>query len=579
MTDGVTHDPDRIALLCDFDDPAAQLIAASLRPAEVVPVETVPDGGFEHLVILSQTLFLVHADKLADLNARISLIVRRRTGVMSYEEWAEQIALTQNSLELLAGELGDTEVALYGLSDLAVSHVDAAGLNPIALWPQSAEVLARPAQAEVDAARAVVTIKGSGAPSLKADAINWAALARRAQLQTTSEAAEDFQDIVAIANHLPLVEEDAAAPTYIIVVPNGVGLGHLTRMLAVARRLGERARLIFWCYSRAALIIKQAGFAVIARQTAHHLGIDGDAWRQWETLEFAHLLRHSGATRVIFDGSTVDAFITRAMREPGLDQVSLVWIRRAMWQEGSNANVIEASQFCDLIIEPGDLAAKADRGPTTYFVPEHRGFSKLVKVDPVTLLSPEDMRTRREARKHLGLKRGTYCLVNLGADHFVDRTVLSTQIAELAQANRVTLVWAQSPLAEVPVDAKLPGEVLRQFPLARDFAAFDGIISAAGYNSFQELMMMYEGPVLFAPTVHARLDDQPARAGYAVSQGWAEALDTGQNGAAQYQTLSDFIRGLGGRSTPSARPEFQSGVALICDVITGSSASGGPGDG
>lgn len=571
----MTDEMGRIALLCDLDDPAAQLIAASLRPADVIPVESVPGAGFDHCVVMSQTLFLVHAAKLRDLGAQVSLIVRRRTGEMSYEEWAEQIALTRDTLE----QFDTQEITLYGLTDRAVSHVDAAGLHPIALWPQSTVELERTDRATVDSNWKTVTLQGGRARSLKADALNWAALARQTQLQVSADAVEDLQDIVLLSNHLPLGIEAQELPTYIIVVPNGVGLGHLTRMLGIARQLGQGARLVFWCFSRAAVVIQQAGFQVFVRQNALHLGVEGNAWRAWETQEFAHLLRLSRATRVIYDGSTIDAFITNAMREPGLDRVSLVWIRRAMWQEGSDASVIEASQFCDMVIEPGDLAAQADKGPTTHFVPQHRGFSKLVKVRPVTLLSREDLRTRREARKHLGLKRGTYCLVNLGADHFVDRTVLSTQISELADAHGVQLVWAQSPLAEVPVDSKLSGQVLRQFPLALDFAAFDGVISAAGYNSFQELMMLYDGPVLFSPTVHARLDDQSARARFAGQRGWADVLDAGQPGAAQYQSLNVFMQGLRRGSKRVERPSFQSGVPEICAMIHGHATSGRVDDG
>ncbi|MFY0666057.1 MAG: hypothetical protein JXQ97_15645 [Natronospirillum sp.] len=560
----------RIALLCDFDDPAAQLLAAELRPADVVPVLDVPEEGFDHLIILSQTLFLLHASKLGGISAKISVVLRRRSAAETHLEWAEGLEIAAQTLVLMT----ETSVALYALSERAASHTGAAGLAGILLWPQQDSDCPRIDRAVVDVEKSVITLDGVAARSMKIDALNWAALARRAQLTISGGSSEDMRDVLAFSNRASLDRGEEAIPTYVIVVPNGVGLGHLTRMLAIARGLGRSARLIFWCFSRAALVIKQAGYPVFVRQTASHLGIDGEDWRAWETQEFADLLRQCGARKVIYDGSTIDAFITRAIRQPGLDQVDLIWMRRAMWQEGSDASVIEGAQFCDAIVEPGDLAAEADKGPTTHFVPQHRGFSRLVKAGPVTLMQPDDQRTRRAARKHLGLGRGFYCLINLGADHFVDRTILTAQIAEIAAKHQVQLVWAQSPLAAPTPELDQSGTALRQYPLARDYAAFDGVVSAAGYNSFHELMMLYAGPVLFAPTRHARLDDQPARAGYANSRGWADVLDSGSSAAGQFRTLDNFFAEVRNRSGAHTRSSFQSGISEICQVISAPALTG-----
>ena len=56
------------------------------------------------------------------------------------------------------------------------------------------------------------------------------------------------------------------------------------------------------------------------------------------------------------------------------------------------------------------------------------------------------------------------------------------------------------------------------FPNARHFRAFDFAISAAGYNSFHELL--HHGvPTIFVPNDNQQVDDQRARAAWAESRG------------------------------------------------------------
>jgi UDP-N-acetylglucosamine:LPS N-acetylglucosamine transferase len=61
---------------------------------------------------------------------------------------------------------------------------------------------------------------------------------------------------------------------------------------------------------------------------------------------------------------------------------------------------------------------------------------------------------------------------------------------------------------------------LRTYPLSRYFNAFDGAISAAGYNSFHELIA-YSLPAIFIPNEHPTMDDQLMRAQFAQRHGLA----------------------------------------------------------
>jgi UDP:flavonoid glycosyltransferase YjiC (YdhE family) len=71
---------------------------------------------------------------------------------------------------------------------------------------------------------------------------------------------------------------------------------------------------------------------------------------------------------------------------------------------------------------------------------------------------------------------------------------------------------------------------LSAFPNARYFHAFDFAVSAAGYNSFHELL--HHGlPCIFLPNDNQKVDDQRARAAFAERQGAGVCVPRGAESA------------------------------------------------
>ena len=236
-----------------------------------------------------------------------------------------------------------------------------------------------------------------------------------------------------------------------------------------------------------------------------------------------------------------------------------------MLRPETDVRLLETEQFVDLILEPGDLAVEMDKGPTRTRTARNRGFSRKIVSKPITLKPFLPTYSRREAKRSLGLGWRRHCLVSLGGA-FGDWDLLKRLIVENARKYNVGLIWAQSPLAPPPGDTD-PDTVIKQFyPLSRYMKAFDGMITASGYNSYHELMMGYDGPVLLAPTNNVRLDDQEARATWAGQQGWAQVV-LAHRLENQEQVIESFMQQVRNRAKVTDRPKVESDADMLAREI------------
>jgi len=403
---------------------------------------------------------------------------------------------------------------------------------------------------------------------------NWVRLRRLADLRAADPDDIDMHDLTKFARgeHDVKVSIRAERMCILCVVPNGVGLGHITRMIAISKAIQDEidARIVFWSFSRAAEILIAAGYEVFLRQNVMHLAAHPPDWRLWETKEFASVIRKLEPSVVCYDGGTFDMFIIDALRSVGCGRCGVAWIRRGMLHQEADAQMLEAEQYCDVVVEPGDLAVEMDMGPTRMRKAQKRGFSERIVAPPVTLKPYLSSYSRSVARRKLGLGFGRCCLVSLGGA-FGNWDILRQEIIDQAAEQRVKLIWAQSPLAGSSKDDLAGATIRRFYPLSRYMAAFDGMISAAGYNSYHELILGYDGPVLFTPTNNVRLDDQSARASYAGQQGWAwvvhaDAIEDQAHVIAEFMATVRKGRYLASRPSPvQGAPEIAKKIVSVAD--------------
>ncbi|MPV50712.1 UDP-N-acetylglucosamine--LPS N-acetylglucosamine transferase [Pseudactinotalea sp. HY160] len=295
---------------------------------------------------------------------------------------------------------------------------------------------------------------------------------------------------------------------------NGAGMGHLTRLFSYARRLDGVAKPHILSLSQAVPVADRLGYPYEYLPSSGALQVPAGRWKPLFIERVTETIARIRPSVVVFDGTWPYRGIEQIREaEPG---PRWLWSRRGMWRHGMNLAQLDKSAWFDAVFEPGDLAAAYDQG-VTVGAQSHR-------VSPVTLLDPSDLLDRASARAALGLpESGPLGLISLGAGNINDT---SSDIGVAAQALVRNGVGVCVTLPDIAVTSpELSGHVhvVRDYPLSRCYRAFDVVVSAAGYNSFHELLR-FGVPALFIPNRQTSLDDQAARARFAADSRWAFEL-------------------------------------------------------
>ena len=307
-------------------------------------------------------------------------------------------------------------------------------------------------------------------------------------------------------------------PVVLLCTSNGVGLGHLARMMAVARALEAQVRPVIFTLSAAVAVPVAQGFEVEHLPSAGHAGLSAGPWQRLLEDRVDHLIRQLRPGVVMFDGVHPYPGLLNALSSHRR-RITRVWQRRAMWRPGIGAESLAAERFFDAVIEPGEYAQAADTGLT---VPR-RSSAVVHTVAPI--IYDAGHLDRATACDELGLDPAAKnVLVQLGAGAINDVSSLTGAVMNALAPRAVLPVIARSELSAPDPTADGDAHVIRRFPLSRWFAAFDGAVLAAGYNSFHEALAL-RLPTVFVPNLATRTDDQDARSRHAARQGWAWRWD------------------------------------------------------
>lgn len=314
---------------------------------------------------------------------------------------------------------------------------------------------------------------------------------------------------------------------YVFLAINGAGLGHLTRALGIAKQLAAidpKSEIIFFTTSIGVSLVNREGFKCFHIPPAD-LVKERVSARQWNKLfeqNLSAVIKLYRPTYLVFDGTIPYLGLRRVMVK--YNHLVSVWIKRGLYKNyGLNKKLQGYAEEFDRVIVPGELGDNkvVDNG-------------HVAMIPPIVMCDKNEIFPRAEALKRLNLSATrTNIYVQLGAGNINDITNVQQRIVDLLKSTPgVDVVIAHSPIA---LKTQYVENAINYegYPSSVLLAAFDLVISAAGYNSVCELV--YHGvPAIFLPNALTKSDDQTARAVKAEAYGCAWVSETFDDG--------DFLR-------------------------------------
>ena len=315
-----------------------------------------------------------------------------------------------------------------------------------------------------------------------------------------------------------MIAPDELNNTVVMFPTNGVGFGHFTRMLALAKRMKNQdpnLEVIFFTTMPTLHLLKSHEIP------CHHISgpkkfknLESTDWNELLEEELTLCFEIHKPKMFIFDG----AFPYRGMlRAIGTNRtLQKIWMRRGTFRTGSSIPVDSISHF-NLIIHPADSVESSND------ILDHD--VETLRSPPIVLLDEDELLDRKTARNRLMLPeeaRVVYVQLGAGQINQINSEVRLT-VESLTAYPDVHVVLGESLLGDrLMID--LPRvHLLRDYPNSMYFRAFDATVQAGGYNSYHETRR-FGLPTLFYPNMNTGMDDQFSRCKAAESEKWGEVI-------------------------------------------------------
>ena len=287
---------------------------------------------------------------------------------------------------------------------------------------------------------------------------------------------------------------------------NGVGLGHFTRLFAIARQIRKKdpdVEIVFVTTMSALHLVEKEGFA------SYHLPgrymfneMTAAEWNAITEEILGTVFEIHRPSIFVFDG----AYPYRGMLNSINNRKGLTnfWVRRGTFKKGATKIPVDSIQHFHHIIRPTDSTYRPEEEI------EHK--IPIKTVNPIRLLQTTDLDSRDVARTRLGITKDNLSVyVQLGTGKINDiKNLLQKVVDVLNRYENVEIVIGESIIGKT-ID--VTGErirVVRDYPNSKYFNGFDFAIMAGGYNSYHEAIS-FALPTIFIPNTSTGMDDQVAR--------------------------------------------------------------------
>ena len=291
---------------------------------------------------------------------------------------------------------------------------------------------------------------------------------------------------------------------------NGVGFGHFTRLLAIAKALRKKdteIEIVFFTQMPTLHVLYSEGFPTY--HIAGRYKFSKMEPREWNAMveEMLRLVFETHKPKYfVFDGT----YPYRGMLDAIESQIGMQkwWVRRGSVRKSKSIPAGSLDYFDGLLI-PAEIDT------------QQSSVEKEHIVSPISILNPEDAWNRDTARMKLSIPpHSKVVYVQLGAGQINDiNSVLRRVLNNLFQMEDIVVVLGESMLGNRLDFQHEKLRVLRDYPNSLYFNAFDYSIQAGGYNSFYE-MRRFGIPTLFIPNSKTGFDDQLSRCMQSVNEGW-----------------------------------------------------------
>ncbi len=288
---------------------------------------------------------------------------------------------------------------------------------------------------------------------------------------------------------------------------NGVGFGHFTRLLAIAKRMKVKnpdLEIIFISTMPTMHLLKE--FGILGYRIPGRKEFKDTSATEWNAILEESMSLVFAAHRpsiFVFDGAFPYRGMLNAIK--GRNNLKRIWVRRGTFKKNATNIPVDSLLHFDHIIRPKDSVP-------TNTSRELLNDIEVSHCEPIIYLDQNDLLSKSDSRARLGIRENMFvAYIQLGAGNINSIGPIVEQCTEILSLKKnIHVVIGESMIgSRLSVNGQRI-QILRDYPNSWYFNGFDIAIIAGGYNSYHEVIY-HKLPSICIPNTKTGMDDQLAR--------------------------------------------------------------------